>query len=90
MFEELERLRQKHGIEGWKAKFVQRKYAFEEQDVQKGESEWLKVVYGFDGEYPRPRSPASMLIVQNLNYPRVADPHLVISLEPTPRHSSCW
>jgi DNA polymerase alpha subunit A len=51
VFQELESLRQKHGIEGWKAKFVQRKYAFEEQDVQKGESEWMKVVYGFDREY---------------------------------------
>jgi len=50
VFQELESLRQKHGIEGWKAKFVQRKYAFEEQDVQKGESEWMKVVYGFDRE----------------------------------------
>jgi hypothetical protein len=51
VFQELESLRQKHGIEGWKAKFVQRKYAFEEQDVQKGESGWMKVVYGFDREY---------------------------------------
>ena len=51
VFQELESLRQKHGIEGWKAKFVQRKYAFEEQDVQKGESEWMKLVYGFDREY---------------------------------------
>ena len=50
VFQELESLRQKHGIEGWKAKFVQRKYAFEEQDVHKGESEWMKVVYGFDRE----------------------------------------
>jgi DNA polymerase alpha subunit A len=29
---------------------VQRKYAFEEKDVEKGESEWMKVVYGFNGE----------------------------------------
>ena len=29
---------------------MQRKYAFEEAGVEKGESEWLKVVYGFDRE----------------------------------------
>jgi DNA polymerase alpha subunit A len=50
VYQEFDRLRQKHGIEEWRAKFVQRKYAFEEQDVQKGESEWMKVVYGFNGE----------------------------------------
>ena len=50
VYQEIDSLRAKHGIEEWKAKFVQRKYAFEEQDVEKGESEWMKVVYGFDGE----------------------------------------
>jgi DNA polymerase alpha subunit A len=48
VYQEFDRLRQKHGIEEWRAKFVQRKYAFEEQDVQKGER--MKVVYGFNGE----------------------------------------
>jgi hypothetical protein len=53
-------VRQKHGVEEWRAKFVQRKYAFEEQEVQKGESEWMKVVYGFNGEHRyRRRSPFS-------------------------------
>lgn len=51
MYQDFDRLRQKHGIEEWRAKFVERKYAFEEPGVQKGESEWMKVVYGFDGEH---------------------------------------
>lgn len=50
VYQDFDRLRQKHGIEEWRAKFVERKYAFEEPGVQKGESEWMKVVYGFDGE----------------------------------------
>lgn len=49
VYQDFDRLRQKHGIEEWRAKFVQRKYAFEESGVQKGESEWMKVVYGFSG-----------------------------------------
>ncbi len=31
-------------------KKVLRKYAFELQDVPQGESEWYKVVYGYDRE----------------------------------------
>lgn len=50
VYQEFDSVRQKNGIEEWRAKFVQRKYAFEEQDVAKGESEWMKVVYGFNGE----------------------------------------
>jgi DNA polymerase alpha subunit A len=50
VYEEFDKVRQKSGVEEWAGKFVQRKYAFEEKDVEKGESEWLKVVYGFDGE----------------------------------------
>lgn len=49
VYQEFDRLRQKQGIEEWRAKFVQRKYAFEDSGVEKGESEWMKVVYGFDG-----------------------------------------
>ncbi|EED77339.1 predicted protein, partial [Postia placenta Mad-698-R] len=32
----------------WRGKLVKRKYAFGEKDVPKGESQWFKVVYGFD------------------------------------------
>jgi DNA polymerase alpha subunit A len=49
VYEEFDQFRRKGGVEGWMGKFVQRKYAFEDKDVEKGESEWLKVVYGFDG-----------------------------------------
>ncbi|EIW68554.1 hypothetical protein TREMEDRAFT_31892 [Tremella mesenterica DSM 1558] len=48
VYQDFDKARQKAGVEEWAAKFVQRKYAFEEKDVPKGESEWLKVVYGFD------------------------------------------
>ena len=32
-------------------KWVQRKYAFGAEGVPEGESEWLKVIYGFDGRH---------------------------------------
>lgn len=37
---------------------MQRKYAFEEAGVEKGESEWLKVVYGFNRKLYRLASPS--------------------------------
>ncbi|ORX36128.1 hypothetical protein BD324DRAFT_642777 [Kockovaella imperatae] len=48
VYQEFDSVRRKAGIDQWASKFVSRKYAFEMQDVEKGESEWLKVVYGFD------------------------------------------
>jgi DNA polymerase alpha subunit A len=49
VYDDFDRVRKKMGIKVWKAKFVKRKYAFGEQDVPREEREWLKVVYGFDG-----------------------------------------
>ncbi|ORY24867.1 hypothetical protein BCR39DRAFT_312260 [Naematelia encephala] len=48
VYQDFDSLRRKAGVEEWAAKFVQRKYAFEDQSIEKGESEWMKVVYGFD------------------------------------------
>ena len=48
VYQDFDALRSKAGVEEWGAKFVQRKYAFEDHAVEKGESEWMKVVYGFD------------------------------------------
>lgn len=48
VYSDFEKYRQEAGIEEWKGKFVSRKYAFEDSGVEKGESEWMKVVYGFD------------------------------------------
>lgn len=48
VYQEFDSLRSKHGVEEWAAKFVNRKYAFEDHTVEHGESEWMKVVYGFD------------------------------------------
>jgi DNA polymerase alpha subunit A len=47
VYQDFDNFRQKHGVEEWAAKFVQRKYAFEDQTVEKGESEWMKVKYPF-------------------------------------------
>jgi DNA polymerase alpha subunit A len=52
VYQDFDEYRRKEGIEEWAAKFVQRKYAFEDPGVEKGESEWMKVVYGFDRESP--------------------------------------
>ncbi|KEP54793.1 DNA polymerase II [Rhizoctonia solani 123E] len=48
VYDEFDRLRQKHGIKKWAAKFVPRKYAFGESGIPEGESQWMKVVYGYD------------------------------------------
>jgi DNA polymerase alpha subunit A len=51
VYSDFDRVRKKIGIKSWKAKFVKRKYAFGEPDVPKQESQWMKVVYGFDGDH---------------------------------------
>ena len=50
VYGDFDKVRKKAGIKSWKAKFVKRKYAFGEHDVPRAETQWLKVVYGFDGE----------------------------------------
>ena len=47
--QEFDTYRKRAGVKTWKAKFVKRKYAFGERDVPRGEAQWMKVVYGFDG-----------------------------------------
>ena len=49
VYADFDRVRKKAGIKSWKAKFVKRKYAFGERDVPRRETQWLKVVYGFNG-----------------------------------------
>lgn len=52
VYQDFDNLRQKSGIEEWRAKFVERSYAFEDKGVEREKSEWMKVVYGFNGESP--------------------------------------
>ncbi|PSS35342.1 hypothetical protein PHLCEN_2v1679 [Hermanssonia centrifuga] len=49
VYADFDRVRKKVGIKSFKGKFVNRRYAFGEKDIPRGESQWLKVVYGFDG-----------------------------------------
>ena len=89
VYQDFDRLRQKHGIEEWRAKFVERKYAFEEPGVQKGESEWMKVVYGFDGEYSPDHFAYGTDITQSQRYRWAPQGRRsVIFLVRIPRHSS--
>ncbi|KAJ7708740.1 DNA polymerase alpha catalytic subunit [Mycena rosella] len=48
VYNDVDMLRKKTGIKSWKAKFVKRNYAFGEADVPREETQWLKVVYGFN------------------------------------------
>ncbi|KAJ7132213.1 hypothetical protein C8R44DRAFT_773372 [Mycena epipterygia] len=48
VYNDVDMLRKKTGIKSWKAKFVKRNYAFGETDVPREETQWLKVVYGFN------------------------------------------
>jgi DNA polymerase alpha subunit A len=53
VYADFELIRKQLGIKSWRAKFVKRKYAFGEKDVPRNETQWLKVVYGFNGNvYP--------------------------------------
>ena len=49
VYADFERIRQAVGIKSWRGKAVKRNYAFGEKDIPRGENDWLKVVYGFDG-----------------------------------------
>lgn len=49
VFNDFDMIRKKIGIKSFRTKFVKRKYAFGESDVPRGENQWLKVVYGFNG-----------------------------------------
>ena len=49
VFMDIDAVRKQWNIKKWKAKWVKRSYAFGEPDVPTEETEWLKVVYGFDG-----------------------------------------
>lgn len=51
VYQEFDTFRKRAGVKTWKAKFVKRKYAFGERDVPRGEAQWMKVVYGFDGTW---------------------------------------
>ncbi|KAF8330465.1 ribonuclease H-like domain-containing protein, partial [Amanita rubescens] len=48
VYNDFDMIRKQLNIKSWKAKFVKRKYAFGEKKVPRGESQWLKVVYGFN------------------------------------------
>ena len=50
VYNDFDMIRKQLNIKSWKAKFVKRKYAFGEKKVPRGESQWLKVVYGFNGQ----------------------------------------
>lgn len=45
---EMQDMRKASKIKSWAAKFVKRSYAFEEKDVPREESDWLKIIYGFN------------------------------------------
>ncbi|KAJ7574363.1 hypothetical protein C8J56DRAFT_839134 [Mycena floridula] len=48
VYADFDRIRRKAGVRAFKGKFVERNYAFGEENVPRGESQWLKVVYGFN------------------------------------------
>ena len=50
--EDFDAIRKQIGIKSWRGKFVKRNYVFGEQDIPRGESRWMKVVYSFSGKCP--------------------------------------
>lgn len=50
VYDDFDNLRQNYGIKSFKAKDVQRKYAFGEEEVPRDETTWTKVLYSFEGQ----------------------------------------
>ncbi|KAK7687728.1 hypothetical protein QCA50_008944 [Cerrena zonata] len=48
VYSDFDRIRKKFGIKSFRGKFVKRKYAFGESEVPRRETQWLKIVYGFN------------------------------------------
>ncbi|KAL0953645.1 hypothetical protein HGRIS_004849 [Hohenbuehelia grisea] len=48
VYDDFDMIRKSLGIKSWKGKFVKRNYVFGEEDVPRGESQFLKVVYGYN------------------------------------------
>ncbi|KAF5362489.1 hypothetical protein D9756_002711 [Leucocoprinus leucothites] len=48
VYGDFELIRKQLGIKSWRGKFVKRKYAFGEKEVPRTETQWLKIVYGFN------------------------------------------
>ncbi|KIM44768.1 hypothetical protein M413DRAFT_442728 [Hebeloma cylindrosporum] len=46
--EDFDTIRQQLKIKSYRGKFVRRKYVFGEAEIPRGESSWMKVVYGFN------------------------------------------
>ncbi|WVN88828.1 uncharacterized protein L203_104042 [Cryptococcus depauperatus CBS 7841] len=59
VMDEFEHIRSQTGIDGCKYRFVKRKYAFEDPTVEKGEGDWMEVIYGFDQPELRVKSGAT-------------------------------
>ena len=81
VYNDFDLIRKRFGVKSWKAKFVKRNYAFGEKNVPTGESQWMKVVYGFNGMakframsmtthqlYPEPQIPSH---AESPNFSRV-------------------
>jgi hypothetical protein len=73
----------KTGIKAGKGKFVKRMYAFGEPNVPREESQWLKIVYGFDGN-------SVILVCKLITQTRTQLLTSLASWVLTPVHSSCW
>ena len=74
VYADFELIRKEVGVKSWKGKFVKRKYAFGETDVPRGESQWLKVVYGFNGMF-------NPLCCISLSISIFVEPHIPINAE---------
>ena len=49
VYDDFDRMRREVGIKRWKARWVTRKYAFDDKDVPR-ETEWMKVLYSYEGK----------------------------------------
>lgn len=84
VYREFNERRRQEGVSKLMSKWVKRNYVFGAEGIPNGESEYLKVIYGFDGESQSalPADEADLL----LSRARASDQHIWQDLRRRPRH----
>ena len=92
VFKDVDAVRKQWNIKKWKAKWVKRSYAFGEPGIPTEETEWLKVVYGFDGRHLRQLHILCKVVTDDQNHLSTLRSPVQIfcaSSARAPAHSSC-
>ena len=91
--DDFDTIRRQMGIKSWRGKFVKRNYVFGEEDIPRGETQWMKVVYSFNGQSASngyALSPSIAMVQRSLFPTMLVVRILQESWVPTQALSNCW